>query len=214
MIRFIDIFLSTLFLLILFPVFLIICFILKISDEGEVFFLQDRIGKNLQTFKVIKFVTMKKNSPNIGSGTITLQDDKRILPFGKFLRKYKINELPQLLNVLKGEMSFIGPRPLTEETFSFYSREGKDQIVKIKPGLSGIGSIVFRNEEEFIGNDYNAVDNYQLKIAPFKERLELWYVNNISFFLYLKLFFITIWVVFFKNSKIYEKLLSAPFKDR
>lgn len=213
MIRFIDIFLSTLFLLILFPVFLIICFILKISDEGEVFFLQERIGKNLQTFKVVKFVTMKKNSPNIGSGTITLQDDNRILPFGKFLRKYKINELPQLLNVLKGEMSFIGPRPLTEETFSFYSRDGKDQIVKIKPGLSGIGSIVFRNEEEFIGNDYDSVNNYQLKIAPFKERLELWYVNNISFFLYLKLFFITIWVVLFKNSKIHEKLLSAPFQD-
>ena len=95
---------------------------------------------------------MVKNSPNIGSGTITLKDDPRVLPFGKFLRKTKINELPQLINVLKGDMSFIGPRPLTNETFNYYQSSVQEKISKrkVRPGLSGIGSIFFRNEEKFI----------------------------------------------------------------
>ena len=213
MIRLIDIFFSIFLILILSPIFFLISLFLKITGEGEVFFLQERIGKNHKKFNVIKFVTMKKDSPNIGTGTITLKDDPRILPFGNFLRKFKINELPQLFNVIKGDMSFIGPRPLTKETFSFYSEEGKKEIIKIKPGLSGIGSIYFRNEEDFIGNDKKSVENYQIKIAPIKERLEIWYVENESFSLYIKLFFLTIWVIFFKNSQIYKKVLSIPFID-
>lgn len=213
MIRLIDIFFSLFLILILSPTFLLISFFLKITGEGEVFFLQERIGKKHKKFKVIKFVTMRKDSPNIGTGTITLKDDPRILSFGNFLRKFKINELPQLFNVIKGDMSFIGPRPLTKETFSFYSEEGKKEIIKIKPGLSGIGSIYFRNEEDFIGNDKKSVENYQIQIAPIKERLEIWYVENESFSLYIKLFFLTIWVIFFKNSQIYKKVLSIPFID-
>lgn len=213
MIRLIDIFFSLFLILILSPILLLISFFLKITGESEVFFLQERIGKKYKKFKVIKFVTMRKDSPNIGTGTITLKDDPRILPFGNFLRKFKINELPQLFNVIKGDMSFIGPRPLTKETFSFYSEEGKKEIIKIKPGLSGIGSIYFRNEEDFIGNDKKSVENYQIQIAPIKERLEIWYVENESFSLYIKLIFLTIWVIFFKNSQIYKKVLSIPFID-
>ena len=213
MIRLIDIFFSLFLILILSPILLLISFFLKITGESEVFFLQERIGKNHKKFNVIKFVTKKKDSPNIGTGTITLKDDPRILPFGNFLRKFKINELPQLFNVIKGDMSFIGPRPLTKETFSFYSEEGKKEIIKIKPGLSGIGSIYFRNEEDFIGNDKKSVENYQIQIAPIKERLEIWYVENESFSLYIKLIFLTIWVIFFKNSQIYKKVLSIPFID-
>jgi len=212
-IRLIDIFFSLFLILILSPILLLISFFLKITGESEVFFLQERIGKKYKKFKVIKFVTMRKDSPNIGTGTITLKDDPRILPFGNFLRKFKINELPQLFNVIKGDMSFIGPRPLTKETFSFYSEEGKKEIIKIKPGLSGIGSIYFRNEEDFIGNDKKSVENYQIQIAPIKERLEIWYVENESFSLYIKLIFLTIWVIFFKNSQIYKKVLSIPFID-
>ena len=214
MIRLIDIFFSLFLILILSPIFFLISLFLKITGEGEVFFLQERIGKNHKKFNVIKFVTMKKDSPNIGTGTITLKDDPRILPFGNFLRKFKINELPQLFNVIKGDMSFIGPRPLTKETFSFYSEEGKKKIIQIKPGLSGIGSIFFRNEEDFIGNDKKSVEKYQIKIAPFKEKLEVWYIENESLFLYVKLFFLTIWIIFFKNSQIYKKVLSIPFIEK
>ncbi len=214
MIRLIDIFFSIFLILILSPIFFLISLFLKITGEGEVFFLQERIGKNHKKFNVIKFVTMKKDSPNIGTGTITLKDDPRILPFGNFLRKFKINELPQLFNVIKGDMSFIGPRPLTKETFSFYSEEGKKKIIKTKPGLSGIGSIFFRNEEDFIGNNKSSVEKYQIQIAPYKEKLEIWYIDNESLFLYIKLFFLTIWVIFFKNSQIYKKVLPIPFIDK
>ena len=98
----------------------------------------------------LEFATMLKDSPNIGTGTITVQNDPRVLPIGKFLRKTKINELPQLINVFTGEMSLIGPRPLTSENFSMYPKEAQNTIKKMRPGLSRVGSIIFRNEETLI----------------------------------------------------------------
>ena len=115
--RFFDIFFSGLALLFLSPLLVPIFIILKFSGEGEVFFLQERIGKGGDVFKLFKFATMLKDSPNIGTGTVTMKGDPRVLPVGKFLRKTKINELPQLLNIFFGDMSVIGPRPLTPKTF-------------------------------------------------------------------------------------------------
>ena len=120
--RFFDILFSGVALLLLFPFFVLLVIVLTLTGEGEVFFLQERIGKGGGKFKLFKFATMLKNSPNIGTGTVTMKDDPRVLPVGTFLRKTKINELPQLLNIFFGDMSFIGPRPLTPQNFRKYSK--------------------------------------------------------------------------------------------
>ena len=148
--RIFDIILSSLALLVCFPLMLPLAVILKSTGEGEIFFIQDRIGKKGKVFGLFKFATMLKDSPNIGTGTVTMKNDPRVLPVGKFLRKTKINELPQLLNILFGQMSIIGPRPLTIQTFSAYSVDTQNIIKQVRPGLSGVGSIIFRGEEEIM----------------------------------------------------------------
>ena len=211
--RLLDIIVSLISLIILIPVFIPIIIILKFSDEGEVFYFQERYGIYNSKFQIWKFATMIKNSMNIGAGSITLQNDPRVTKIGSILRKTKINELPQIINVLKGDISLVGPRPLVNRTFNAYSEEIQSKIYNVKPGLTGIGSIIFRDEEELINNVKNNGGDpwsfYKDKIYPFKGELEIWYQNNISFFLELKIIFITAWVIFNPNSKIYNKL----FKD-
>ncbi len=209
MFRFFDLLLSLSALVFLSPLFVPIMLILRLTGEGEVFYLQERIGKGGRTFHLFKFATMLKNSPSIGTGTITIIDDPRILPFGKFLRKTKINELPQLLNVLYGDMSLIGPRPLTEETFSAYPPESKIQIQLVRPGLSGIGSIIFRNEEELLSNSKDAKGLYFKEIAPFKGQLESWFVKNYSLKIYFLLILLTIVVVIFPRTNIVWKIFPS-----
>ena len=119
MTRVCDIFFSALALVFLSPLLIPIALLLRFTGEGEVFFVQERVGLNQQTFGLLKFATMLKDSANIGSGTITVRNDPRVLPVGKVLRKTKINELPQLLNILRGDMSVIGPRPLTRNHFNY-----------------------------------------------------------------------------------------------
>ena len=207
MLRTLDILFSSLALILLLPLFCIISLILKLSGENKVFFLQKRVGKNNQKFNLIKFATMLENSPNIGTGTITIKNDPRILPFGHFLRKTKINELPQLINVLTGEMSLIGPRPLTDNEFNQYADSIKTKLNTLSPGLSGIGSIVFRNEENIIGNDITNVNEvYRKKIIPLKGELEVLYVNNKNIYTYFVLIIMTLIVIFIPNTKIYYKI--------
>lgn len=201
--RVIDIILSSIALIILIPILLPVIIILFFTGENYVFYFQERIGYRNSKFKIIKFATMLKNSPNIGTKLHTTTTDPRILPFGKFLRSSKINELPQLFNILIGDMSIVGPRPLVDKTFDPYPENIKNSIYNIKPGLSGIGSIIFRNEEELMSNTkMNLDDYYREKIAPFKGELELWYQKNISFITDLKIILITIWIVFFSKSNI------------
>ena len=175
----------------LLPIFVM----LKFSAEGEVFFTQERIGKDGKIFKLLKFATMLKDSPNIGTGTVTMKEDPRVLPIGKFLSKTKINELPQLINVLRGDMSLIGPRPLTEQTFSAYTKDVAAIICSVRPGLSGVGSIVFRDEEKFLENAEDPLKTYFTQIAPLKGELERWFVERVSIKLYFYLIFATILVV-------------------
>lgn len=208
-IRFFDILFSGLALVLLSPVLIPIMVILTLTGEGKVFFRQERIGKDKKTFHLLKFATMLENSPNIGTGTITTKNDPRILPVGKILRKTKINELPQLINIFLGDMSVIGPRPLTDETFSFYSEGIKSSISVVRPGLSGIGSIVFRSEEELIETKENAREFYASEIAPYKGELEKWFVSRVNLFLYFTLIFMTIWVVLLPKSKIVWSVLSS-----
>lgn len=210
LIRVFDIFFSLIALVGLLPLFIPIIIILRFTGEHEIFFLQERVGKDGKMFKLIKFATMLKDSPNIGTGTVTVKDDPRILPFGRILRKTKINELPQLFNVLKGDMSFVGPRPQTIRCFNAFPEYLQKEIIKVKPGLSGIGSIVFRNEEELLDSAVgDRVEFYDKVIAPYKGELEKWFVNNRSIKNYFLLIFVTIWVVLFPMTNLHWKL----FKD-
>jgi lipopolysaccharide/colanic/teichoic acid biosynthesis glycosyltransferase len=206
MIRFFDISFSALALTFLSPLLLPIILILKFSGEGEVFFYQDRVGKNFTKLRLIKFATMLKNSENIGTGTVTVKNDPRILPFGNFLRKTKINELPQLINIFLGDMSVIGPRPQTQRCFDAFNLNHQKIITKIKPGLSGIGPVVFRDEESLLENNSSNVEFYDKIISPYKGEVESWYVKNYSLKNYFILIFITLWVVIRPKSKLVWKI--------
>ena len=203
--RFFDIFFSGLALLVLSPLIIPIFIFLKLTGEGEVFYLQDRVGRGGNIFKLYKFATMLKNSSNMSTGTVTVKNDPRILPAGKFLRNTKINELPQLLNIFFGDMSVIGPRPLAMQTFSSYSPQIQKTIIQVSPGLSGIGSIVFRGEEDILSGEAGSIDFYNKVIAPYKGLLEDWYVKHQSLKIYFWAIFVTVWVVFFSKSTLVWK---------
>ena len=209
--RLLDIIVSIIALTLLLPLFIPIIILLRITAEGEVFYFQERIGLKNSRFQIWKFATMLKNSMNMGTGSITLQNDFRVTPIGKFLRKTKINELPQIINILKGDISLVGPRPLVTKTFSAYTEEIQSKIYNLKPGLTGIGSIVFRDEESLISavKDEDPHEFYKRVIAPYKGELEMWYQSHKSFILDLQLIFMTAWVILSPESRLYEKW----FKD-
>jgi len=208
--RLFDIALSGMALTALSPLLIPVSVLLKFTGEGEVLYIQKRMGKGREKFGIFKFVTMMKNSENMKNGTLTVKDDPRVLPIGKILRKTKINELPQLLNILKGDMSVIGPRPLTENAFSAYPDESQNAVSQVKPGLSGIGSIIFRDEESMLDNpNIDRVEFYKNEIAPYKGKLEEWYVEHQDTYTYFMLIGLTAWVVAFPKSDIYKKI----FKD-
>lgn len=203
--RIFDCFLSGIALILLLPLFFPISIILSLTGERKIFFTQERIGKNGESFRLIKFATMLENSSDLGSGSITVKDDFRILPVGKFLRKTKINELPQLINIFLGDMSIIGPRPLTPVNFSYYPLSSKLKISQVRPGLSGIGSIVFRGEEEIMSDVSTSVNFYKTVITPYKGSLEEWFVLNKSIYLYFSAIALTVWVVLFPKTNIVWK---------
>ena len=200
--RMLDIVLSGLALLVLSPLLLPVMLALRLTGEGEVFYVQQRVGYGGQAFGLFKFATMLKNSPNIGTGTVTVKGDPRVLPLGGFLRKTKLNELPQLLNILKGDMSIIGPRPQTRRCFDAFPADSQAEIIKVRPGLSGIGSIVFRDEEELMHASADPERFYDEVIMPYKGKLEEWYVAHQGLGTYLLCIFGTTWVVLFPASRI------------
>jgi len=207
--RFFDIVFSGLSLLVLAPLLVSIALILRLTGEREVFFLQERIGRDGKVFKLFKFATMLKNSPNIGTGTVTMKEDPRVLPVGKFLRKTKINELPQLLNIFFGNMSVIGPRPLTSQTFNSYSFSTQEIVKRVRPGLSGIGSIIFRGEEDIMHGASASIDFYDRVIAPYKGKLEEWFILNKGLYIYFLAIFVTVLAVLIPSTQIAWKV----FKD-
>ena len=208
LIRFFDILFSLLALLFLLPLFIPIVLILRLTGENEIFYRQERVGRHGTSFALLKFATMLKKSPSIGAGEITIKNDPRVLPFGRFLRKTKINELPQLFNILLGHISVVGPRPMVPNTFSKYSLEAQSELKKVRPGLTGIGSIIFRDEEKFLEGKADPRKYYDDHIIPYKNKLELWYVKNNSITTYFKIIFVTAWVILFPNSKIVYWFLS------
>ena len=206
-----DILLSLTALIVLSPVLFPICIVLLLTGEHEVFYFQTRIGRDGKPFQVWKFATMLKNSPNIGTGTITTRDDPRVLPVGSFLRKTKINELPQLINILIGDMSIIGPRPVVEKGYLAYSEDVRECIDKMRPGLSGIGSVIFRDEEFYVSCADDPVKYYNEKVQPVKGELEKWYYHNKSLYVDFMIIFLTCWVILIpKSDFVYRVFKSLP----
>ena len=210
MIRLFDILFSGIALILLTPLLLPIMLILRFTGEGEVFYLQERVGKNGERFGLWKFATMLKDSPNLKNAYITTKNDPRVLPMGGFLRKSKINELPQLVNIMKGDISIVGPRPQVQAHLDLYPKNSVDDILSIKPGLTGIASLFFRDEETMISrSDLEPKEFYRSYIAPYKVSLELWYKKKQNIYVYFALIALTAWSVLFSNSKLYLKV----FKD-
>ena len=212
--RFFDVLLSLIALICLSPIMIPICIVLLLTGEHHVFYFQKRIGRKNQTFDIWKFATMLKNSPNMGTGMLTTRKDPRVLPFGRFLRKTKLNELPQLINILKGDMSIVGPRPMVDKTFAAYPEKIRNKIYDSSPGLTGIGSIVFRDEEHYISSVNDPIAFYNEVIQPHKGELEIWYRNNKSFRVDTLIIFLTARAILFpQNDSIYKLFGNLPRKD-
>ncbi len=208
--RLLDLVVSITVLILLLPLFIPIIIGLKLTGEGYIFYKQRRIGYRNVRFDILKFATMLKDSPNLGTGMITLRNDPRITPMGGFLRKTKINELPQIFNIILGDISLVGPRPLVDKTFNAYSEEVQEVVYNVKPGLTGIGSIVFRDEEALVSaTDMDPHKYYETVIAPYKGALELWYQRKASFMVDLEIIFLTAWAILFPKSDLVYKV----FKD-
>lgn len=209
MIRFFDILFSGIAIVILLPFMLPVMVALKLTGEHDIFYCQERIGKGGKPFGVLKFATMLRNSPNMAGGVLTQKDDPRILPMGKFLRKTKINELPQLANIFIGQMSIIGPRPQAKAHYDLYSEEVKAAIDAVPPGLSGIGSVVFRDEEDMLNAVSDRAQFYADVVAPYKGALEVWFASHRTLAVYFKLIWLTVLAVLRPSSKAWR----TAFKD-
>ena len=209
MCRILDVILAGGIMLFLLPALFPLMILLRFTGEGEVFYRQQRVGLGGRNFGLLKFATMLKNSPKFGAGEITVRNDPRILPLGTFLRKTKINELPQLWNIIVGDMSIVGPRPMIPSTFEHYPEQARSVLSTVRPGLTGIGSIVFRDEERYLDGNADPMTFYRGVIIPYKSNLELWYVANQSLVLYLLVIFATAWVIFFPSSNIVQTLFQG-----
>lgn len=207
--RIFDFCVALILLFILSPILLPVVVALRFSGENKVFYRQKRIGLNNEVFTITKFATMLEDSPNMEGGSYTMAKDPRILPMGHFLRKSKINEIPQLLDILLGKMSFVGPRPQMIKVHSWYPEEYSEVFKGLLPGITGIGSIIFRDEETILlaAEDYDYC--YKNEIIPAKTKLELWYKDNRSFFGDMMLMFITVWVVVFPESNVLYKFFTS-----
>ena len=186
--RFLDLLISIMFFPFFAIIFIVVAILIKLEDRGPIFYKGARIGKDCKIFKMYKFRSMKVNAPNIlnkDGSTYNSKDDNRVTKVGKFIRETSIDELPQIINILKGEMSFIGPRASLEEALETYKDDEKDKM-KVRPGITGYTQAYYRNNL--------TVREKRLKDA--------WYANNVSFLLDLKIFFKTIETVV-KKENIY-----------
>ncbi|MBK8670643.1 MAG: sugar transferase [Saprospiraceae bacterium] len=211
--RFFDILASLFALVVLSPLLIPIAIGLKLTGEGYIWYLQERVGFKNKLFNIYKFATMLKDSPNMAGGLITTKKDPRLTPLGDFLRSTKINELPQLINILNGNMSVVGPRPVMQKSFDAYPIEVQKVIYNVKPGLTGIGSIIFRDEETLItevrDNGGDTWDFYQNKIYPFKGEVEKWYQDHQGFYTDFMCIFLTAWVIIFPKSELIYKVFGS-----
>ena len=210
LIRFFDILFSFTASVVLFPFMLPIMLALKLTGEHYIFYLQPRVGRGGRDFSVFKFATMLKNSPNMPGGYLTQKNDPRILPMGRFLRKTKINELPQLINIFLGQMSFVGPRPQARVHYELYNDKVKKAIDQGPPGLTGIGSVVFRDEEAILEEIPEHRDTFHdTVVAPYKGELEVWWTSHRTLGNYFKVIMLTAWALVRPRTKAWK----TWFKD-
>lgn len=180
-----DIAVATIGLVVLSPLFLLIAALVKTGSTGPIFFRHERVGRGFRTFGVLKFRTMVHNAAQIG-GAITLGNDPRVTPIGRILRKTKLDELPQLLNVLKGDMSLVGPRPEVRRYVDMF-RQDYEAILQVRPGITDLASVKFRDEETVLGNSADWEDKYARCVLPEKIRLAKEYVERRSTLLDLRI---------------------------
>ena len=212
--RVIDILIAGIALIILSPFLLLIIIILLFTGEHEIFFIQKRVGYKNRLFTIWKFASMLKDSPNIGTGEITLRNDPRVTKFGKILRLTKLNEIPQIINVFIGDMSIVGPRPLMFVNFKQYPGSVQGVIYNCKPGMTGIGSIIFRDEEKILSTADDPKTMYEV-ISTYKWTLELWYQDHASPLTDCKIIFLTAWSILLPGNKLvytfFRNLPPKPF---
>lgn len=194
MIRFFDIIISLLGLLVLSPLFIIIFLIIIIDSKGGGFYLQSRVGLNNIDFKLIKFRSMKLNSDK-GSLITIGSKDSRITRIGVFIRKFKLDELPQLINVFLGQMSFVGPRPEVRKYVDLYTNE-QLLVLSVRPGITDYASIIFADENKILGESENPEKMYIEEIMPQKIALNMKYINNNNVFEYFKIIILTVFKIF------------------
>ena len=197
--RFFDLVFSAVGLLALSPFFLVIALLIKIDSAGPIFFRQVRVGRYLCPFRIHKFRTMVVNASDLGP-SVTTAVDPRVTRVGNILRKYKLDELPQLIDVLLGDMSLVGPRPEVPKYVDAYSDVDKNIIFSVKPGITDKASIEFRNENEMIANAINVDRVYLEKILPIKLVYYREYVEKHSLWLDIKIILQTVWLILPFNS--------------
>jgi lipopolysaccharide/colanic/teichoic acid biosynthesis glycosyltransferase len=188
-----DFVVSILGILVLLPVFLVISFLIKLDSKGPIIFKQVRVGQGGNEFEIYKFRTMVINAEKLGK-QITVGRDPRITRVGYFLRKFKLDELPQLFNILKGDMSFVGPRPEVPLYTKLYNEEQK-KVLTVKPGITDYASIKYRNENELLAKSNNPEKTYIEEIMPDKIKLNLKYIKEQSLWLDIKIIIMTIYKV-------------------
>jgi len=195
--RLVDFLVCVVGLVFLIPFFMLIGIMVKSDSPGPVFYLQERVGRNRKLFKLFKFRTMHVHADKLTAITVGARDP-RITRVGIYLRKYKVDELPQLINVLKGEMSLVGPRPELEKFVKLYD-EQQLMVLDVKPGITDYASIQFRNENELLEGKADPVGFYIREIMPVKLKLNLTYIREQSIWVDLKVIFRTVFLIFKRN---------------
>ncbi len=196
--RLFDIVFAFFGLILLTPIFILIAIIIKLTSKGPIFFKQERVGLNGKFFKIYKFRTMVQNAETIGL-KITVASDTRITGIGRFLRNTKLDELPQLINVLIGEMSLVGPRPEVIEYVKLYPENIRKVVLSVKPGITDWASINMINENELLANEIDVHKAYVEKILPIKLDFAVFYINNRSFYQDIKILWLTLVKLFMSN---------------
>jgi len=216
--RILDLVIAIFSLFVLSPIFFVTMIILRFTGEREVFYTQKRVGYKQKDFKMWKFATMMKDSEKIGNKDMTLRDDPRVTKAGRILRITKINELPQIFNVVIGNMSIVGPRPLLRVSFEMYKPEYAVKVYNSKPGITGIGPMLLRDEEKIVSEatekGADPREFYKNKIYPYKGEVEMWYQANKSLWTDILIIFLTAWVIIFSESnlpyKVFKTLPERP----
>ena len=205
--RFCDIIFALMGLLVTSPIVLTVIVLKKLAGEQEIFYIKGRVGKGERLFPFIKLSSMTPAKKGEKTSSLTLSNDSRITPLGHFIRKTKIDEFPQFVNIIRGELSFVGPRPMMPKIYKDYSKGVKAELSKIRPGVTGLATVVFRNEAQLLAeSEFKCEIEFHKKvISPIKGRLELLYINKQGFVLDFTILLLTFWQLFNPQSLLAYK---------